>query len=120
MMYIAPIAPPALLNTQSFSRSVFKETPDGGEENGRETMEVVGESWGNSVVRFARIWSIMSDVLVPWVATALWASSCRNVGSKTYHLSCNLASEIEFITQKVTYLDAVEPAASRDCEEDES
>jgi hypothetical protein len=62
MTYMAPIAPPALLNIHS-ERSVLRATG----ARFVAVVETVGESWGYSVVRFARMWSIIRDVFVPQV-----------------------------------------------------
>lgn len=64
MIYMAPIAPPALLNTHS-DESVLKTMGEGVFWKGIVHIDVDGGNWGCSVVRFVTIWLMIPFMLSP-------------------------------------------------------
>lgn len=73
MMYMAPMAPPALLNTHSWWFEL-------------RAISFVEEGYVS--VRLVTMWLMIAGMSsFGEAAMASWATACKNSGVKTYHLS---------------------------------
>lgn len=98
MIYIMPMAPPALFQTHSFVLVL-------------RAMVVLGYV----AVKLATIWFIIPSVLFGEAAMAACESSCKLAGSKTYQRSLKVVRMISKTAVDVAHLDCVkEPARSNE------